>query len=55
MEPMKSDVLHFRVRPELKRALDLVAFHEGRNLSEMARVILREGIEKRGYDSSYEK
>ena len=51
MKPNKKEFLHFRVPSNLKETLGVVAYHEGRSLSELSREILRAGIISRGYET----
>lgn len=44
----RTDVVRVRCRPEERKALELVALMERRNLSEMLRELVREGARERG-------
>lgn len=51
MNQSRNSVINLRCYPREKKAVDLIAHHEGRSISEMVREFIREGVKSRGYDS----
>lgn len=51
MEQFKKSAINIRCYPWEKRAVDLLAHHEGVNISEFIRICIREAAKARGYEN----